>query len=131
MDTDRIKGAAQQIGGKVQDVAGRLGGDHALRGEGIANEVAGTAKNLYGQAKDGLRDASDTAAGYAGAVQDRAHDAADAISGHASRAYDSGRHAVRDGAATVEHQVEDHPLMSLVIAGTVGYLLGVLIHTRR
>jgi uncharacterized protein YjbJ (UPF0337 family) len=131
MDSDRITGAAQQIGGKVQDVVGRVTGDHGLRAEGMLDEAAGTARNLYGQAKDGLRDAADTVTDYAGMAQDRVHRAVDAVSDHASHAYQDGRQRLRGGARAVENQIEDHPLMGLMIAGTVGYLLGVLLHMRR
>lgn len=131
MDMDRIEGSAQQIGGKVQDAAGQVSGDHGLRADGIADEVMGAARNLYGQVKDGLRGATDTAADYAGLAQDQAREAADAVSDFANRAYDEGRHSLREGARTIEHGVEEHPLMGLMIAGTVGYLLGLLVHMRR
>ena len=113
MDMDRIRGTAQQVGGKLRDVAGQVTGDRGLRAEGIVDEVAGGVRNLYGQAKDGLRNVADTAAGYAGQAP-------------AGRSRSLGR-----GAGAIERQVEDHPLMGLVIAGTVGYLVGVLLHMRR
>ena len=113
MDMDRIRGTAQQVGGKLRDVAGQVTGDRGLRAEGIADAVAGGVRNLVGRAKDGLRDAADTAAGYAGHTP-------------AGRGLSLGR-----GARAVGHEVEDHPLMGLMIAGTVGYLVGVLLHMRR
>ena len=66
MDMDRIRGTAQQVGGKLRDVAGQVTGDRGMRAEGIVDEVAGGVRNLYGQAKDGLRDAADTAADHVG-----------------------------------------------------------------
>jgi uncharacterized protein YjbJ (UPF0337 family) len=111
MDMDRIRGTAQQVGGKLRDVAGQVTGDRGLRAEGIVDEVAGGVRNLYGRAKDGLRDAADTAASHAGHTP-------------------AGRGRSR-GARAIGHEVEDHPLMGLMIAGTVGYLVGVLLHMRR
>lgn len=131
MDTDRILGAAQQVGGKVQEVVGRATGDHGMRAEGLVDEARGGARALYGQAKDGLRGAADAAADYAGLAQDRLEAAAHAVSDSARQAYDGGRHAVRGGARGLGHGVEEHPLAGLMVAGTVGYLLGVLVHMRR
>ena len=113
MDMDRIRGTAQQVGGKLRDVAGQVTGDRGLRAEGIVDEVAGGVRNLYGQAKDGLRDAADTAADHVG------------------RTSGGGRRSLGRTARAIEHRVEDHPLMGLMVAGTVGYLVGVLLHMRR
>lgn len=101
MDRDRIRGTAQQVGGKLRDVAGQVTGDRRLRAEGIVDEVVGGVRDLYGQAKDGLRDAA------------------------------GSRHGLGRTVGAVEHRVEDHPLMGLMVAGTVGCLLGVLLHMRR
>lgn len=57
MDTDRIWGTAQHLGGKVADAVGRATGDHGLRAEGLVDEALGGARALYGQAKDELRGA--------------------------------------------------------------------------
>ena len=113
MDMDRIRGTAQQVGGKLRDVAGQVTGDRGLRAEGMVDEVAGGLRDLYGRAKDGLRDVADTAAGHAG-----------------PRPAGGGR-VLRRGARAVGHEVGDHPLMGLMVAGTVGYLVGVLVHMRR
>ena len=52
MDENRSSGEARNIGGKVQDGIGRFTGDAKTRAEGIANQVAGTVQDLYGQARD-------------------------------------------------------------------------------
>jgi uncharacterized protein YjbJ (UPF0337 family) len=52
MDEDRIAGTARNIGGKVQEGVGRLTGDPEIRAEGIANQISGSAQDLYGQVQE-------------------------------------------------------------------------------
>lgn len=113
VDTDRITGAAREIGGKAQAAVGDLAGDRRTQVEGRFREAQGQAENLAGQARDGLRDAADTAIDYA------------------EDAYERGRYAARHGARTVTHAVEETPLLALLLAGAVGYGLALLVHGRR
>lgn len=52
MDENRVEGTAKNIGGKVQEGFGRVTGDTKSQVEGIANQAAGAAQDLYGQAAD-------------------------------------------------------------------------------
>ncbi|MEH3147839.1 MAG: CsbD family protein [Methylobacterium frigidaeris] len=113
MDTDRIKGAAREIGGKIEGAVGDLAGDHRAQIEGRFREAQGRGETLVGEARDALR-------GVAGEAADYAEDA-----------YTRGNRALRHGARTVTHQVEESPLVALLIAGAVGYGLALLIHGRR
>jgi uncharacterized protein YjbJ (UPF0337 family) len=54
MYTDRIEGAARDVGGKIQDAAGGLMGDAATQLRGKADQVAGKAQKAYGEAIDGV-----------------------------------------------------------------------------
>jgi uncharacterized protein YjbJ (UPF0337 family) len=56
MDESRMEGTARNLGGKVQETAGRLTGDAKIQAEGVANQAIGTAQDLYGQAADTARD---------------------------------------------------------------------------
>ena len=56
VDTDRITGAAKELGGKVQGAVGDLTASQRDSVEGRARQAAGQAENLYGQAKDTVRD---------------------------------------------------------------------------
>jgi len=56
MDKDRIKGAAEQVKGKVKEQAGKLTGDKKLETEGKIDKAAGEAQNTIGGIKDSLRD---------------------------------------------------------------------------
>lgn len=116
VDTDRITGAAREIGGKAQAALGDLAGDRRAQVEGRFREAQGQAESLAGQARDGLRDAADTA---------------DTAIDYAEDAYERGRHAARYGTRTVTHAVEETPLLALLLAGAVGYGLALLVHGRR
>lgn len=56
MDENRVTGTAGNIGGKVQEAAGKLTGDTKLQARGAANQAAGDVEELYGQAKDAAAD---------------------------------------------------------------------------
>jgi uncharacterized protein YjbJ (UPF0337 family) len=61
MDTDRITGAAQNLGGKAQEAFGNVTGDERTRARGLANQGEGAVTETYGQAKDAVRNAADYA----------------------------------------------------------------------
>ena len=72
MNEDRVVGTATNLGGKVQQGIGRVTGDTKSQVEGVVNQAAGAAQDLYGQAKD-------TASDAAQAVRQGAVDAEDYI----------------------------------------------------
>lgn len=113
VDTNRITGAAKEMGGKVQGAVGDLIGSHRHSAEGRVREAQGTAENVYGQAKDAVRDAADAAYDFA------------------EDAYERGGHSLRRGTREVSHQVAEYPLASLLIAGLVGFGLGLLVSASR
>jgi uncharacterized protein YjbJ (UPF0337 family) len=56
MDEDRVKGAAQNMKGKVKEAAGKVTGDAKLEAEGKADQVGGKVRNAVGGVKDAIRD---------------------------------------------------------------------------
>ncbi len=60
MDENRVEGTARQFGGKVQEGFGKVTGDAQTRAEGIMNQAAGTAQDLYGQTADVARQTATT-----------------------------------------------------------------------
>jgi uncharacterized protein YjbJ (UPF0337 family) len=106
MDKDRFAGAAKDAAGKVEGAVGDLTGDADTKAAGRIREASGTVQNLYGQAKDAVRDASDAATSYA-------KDAVD------SDIY-------RDGTQAITKQVRDNPLGALLVAGGIGFALAML-----
>ncbi|MGI4796297.1 MAG: CsbD family protein [Janthinobacterium lividum] len=91
MDSDRVDGAATNMGGKLKDAVGGLIGDTGLQAEGKSDQVGGRVQNAYGSAKD----------------------------------------AVGDGAATLADQIEDfvhdQPVVAMLSAATIGFLIARLI----
>jgi len=61
MDENRIEGTVKNVGGKVEESFGRVTGDTKMRTEGLVNQAAGAAQDLYGQARDGAADAAGAA----------------------------------------------------------------------
>jgi uncharacterized protein YjbJ (UPF0337 family) len=56
MDEDRVKGAAQNIKGKIKEAAGKATGDTKLETEGKADQVGGKIRNAVGGVKDSIRE---------------------------------------------------------------------------
>jgi uncharacterized protein YjbJ (UPF0337 family) len=109
MDKDRIAGAAKDAAGKVEGAFGDITGDAETKASGRVREAAGTVQNLYGQAKDAVKDATDSAAGLA------------------KDAYDNSGDTFRDGTEAVAKQVRDNPLGALLLAGGIGFALAMLL----
>lgn len=57
MDSDRIKGAANQVKGSIKEAIGKGTGDQKMQAEGTADKAAGKVQNTVGGAKDVVRDA--------------------------------------------------------------------------
>ena len=113
VDTDRVTGAAKEFVGKAQGAAGDFTGSKNDSVEGRFREAQGSAENLYGQAKDTVRRVSDEGGHYA------------------EDAYEHAGDYARRGTRAVAQQVEESPIVALLIAGAVGYGLALLMHTRR
>ncbi|MFD6317539.1 CsbD family protein [Methylorubrum populi] len=108
VDTDRITGAARELGGKVQGAFGDLTDSRRDSAEGRLREASGRAESVYGQAKDAVRHAAD-----------EAYDTAEDL-------YDRGRRTLHEGH---ERSVE-WPHASLIVAGLIGFGLGLLVRGR-
>jgi len=52
MNDDTIKGKLQQIGGHIEEAAGALVGDQALKNAGQQDQVKGSAREAWGNVKD-------------------------------------------------------------------------------
>jgi uncharacterized protein YjbJ (UPF0337 family) len=52
MDENRVEGTVRKATGKVQEGVGRVMGDTKMQAEGMANEIRGSAQDLYGQAHE-------------------------------------------------------------------------------
>jgi uncharacterized protein YjbJ (UPF0337 family) len=61
MDSDRIKGKADDVTGRVKRQVGEWTGDEESQAEGAAQQAKGKVQNAWGKAKDAVRDATDDA----------------------------------------------------------------------
>ena len=95
MNQDQIVGTAKNLGGKVQEGLGRVAGDPRSQAEGVVNQAAGAAQELYGQAKESASDAVQ-------AVRQGAVDAEDYL----------------------RHTIEKRPYTVALVALGIGWLLG-------
>lgn len=61
MDSDRIKGKADDVAGRVKRQVGEWTGDTETQAEGAAQQVKGKVENAWGKTKDAVREATDDA----------------------------------------------------------------------
>jgi uncharacterized protein YjbJ (UPF0337 family) len=59
MNKDQVKGAAKDMGGKIQEKTGELVGSEKQQLKGMKNQVEGKVQKGYGDAKEDLKDAND------------------------------------------------------------------------
>ena len=57
MNKDQIKGTAKNIGGKIQEEAGKLVGSTAQEVKGLKKQVEGKVQNHVGDLKEAVKDA--------------------------------------------------------------------------
>lgn len=99
-------------------------------------------QDYVGKAQEAVRSAADTAQGYAqdayensgryaSQAQDAVRGAAGSAAEYAQDAYNNPGRYMRQGQNALEHQVEENPLIALLVAGAIGYGLAMLIHGRR
>jgi uncharacterized protein YjbJ (UPF0337 family) len=58
MNDDQIKGKAKDIGGKIQEEAGKLVGSEEQQAKGLANQVEGKTQEKLGDLKEKIHDAT-------------------------------------------------------------------------
>lgn len=105
MDSDRVKGAAKEALGKVEGAFGQATGDAETEASGTVREAEGIVQNTIGQAKDAVKDAVRDAAGSA---------------------VNAGKSIYEGGAEAVATNVQERPGSALLMAGIVGFALGVI-----
>jgi len=58
MNNDQVKGAAKDIGGKIQQEAGKLVGSNEQQAKGLANQAEGKVQKKVGDLKEAVKDAN-------------------------------------------------------------------------
>ena len=127
MDSDRVVGTAKKVGGKVKEGLGDLTGDAGTEADGTVEQVKGAAQAAYGQAKDAVRDYADQATD----VASKAYEQGKRYVDQGRERYPEAERYYREGSKAISRQVEESPLVAIMVAGAVGYLLAVLIHGRK
>jgi uncharacterized protein YjbJ (UPF0337 family) len=97
MDSDRIKDSAKETVGKAEAAIGDAIGDEQTSASGRIRQATGAAQDAYGQAKDTLGDSFED------------------LSESAEKALHS-----------LEREVRARPLMALLIAALIGFVLAQL-----
>jgi uncharacterized protein YjbJ (UPF0337 family) len=65
--TDKIKGVANQAGGKIKEGVGKAIGNEQMQVEGMAQQVKGKTQRKVGEVKSTIKDVADK-------VADKAHE---------------------------------------------------------
>ena len=102
MDSNRTSGAAKETLGQFQRAAGEMTGDNATKAKGAVREAEGVIEGAIGQAKDAARD-------------------------FAGQAFDAGADFAERGSAAIADRVQERPGSSLLLAGVIGFALGVIL----
>jgi uncharacterized protein YjbJ (UPF0337 family) len=100
MDQNRVEGVTRAVGGKLEAAVGSLTGDAKLQSDGFVDKAVGKAQNVYGSAKDTMRDAANE---YGGGLLDTVEEYGDLLA----------------------EKVDERPLMAVLIAAGVGFLLAL------
>ncbi|KQN26629.1 hypothetical protein ASE86_11180 [Sphingomonas sp. Leaf33] len=121
MNKHEIHGGARYVGGKIEKAVGDAVDSRNWQVDGVVNQVAGAAENMFGRAQSVAEDVADATPGLIEHAREKLGDAADRTVDAARRGTDQALKAVRG---------EDHLLWA---AGALigGYALGWLIHGRR
>ncbi|WP_375788562.1 hypothetical protein ACE10Z_14790 [Bradyrhizobium sp. Pha-3] len=109
MENNRIAGSAKDFAGRLEGAVGDIASDAKTEAAGRIREATSTAQNLYSQAKDAAREASDATVNYA------------------KDAYENRGDTIRDGSQATAKKVQDNPLGSILVAGGIGFALALLL----
>ncbi|HEV7814382.1 MAG TPA: CsbD family protein [Janthinobacterium sp.] len=61
MNSNQVKGAAKDIGGKMQEEAGKLVGSSEQQAKGLKNQVEGKVQQKVGNVQEAVKDANSQA----------------------------------------------------------------------
>lgn len=100
MDENKFEGAARDLGGKVQGIAGKVTDDPKMKADGMVDEAAGTAQKAYGQVKDAVREYGGD---YGSQLLDQIEEAGDALA----------------------EQIDQRPITAILVAAGIGFLLAL------
>ncbi|WP_420967106.1 hypothetical protein [Bradyrhizobium sp. B120] len=109
MENDQIVGSAKNFAGKLEGPVGDIAGNAETETARRVRETTSAAQNLYGQAKDAAREATDATVNYA------------------KDAFENRGDTFHHGSQAIAKRVQDNPLASMLIAGGIGFALALLL----
>ncbi|MBW4022496.1 MAG: CsbD family protein [Proteobacteria bacterium] len=132
MNDDHISGTINEATGRVKDAVGGLTGDSKTQAEGKVDELKGQAQQAMGDARDAIGSAaektSQTASDVAANASETLRHTAETVKAKAGevggKVYEAGATAGNYVGSTVQEQ----PLLTLIGAAAIGYLVAYLVH---
>lgn len=61
MNKNQVKGAAKDLGGKIQEEAGKLLDDKTMQAKGLKNQLQGKVQEHVGDLQEAVKEAKDAA----------------------------------------------------------------------
>ncbi len=122
MNKHEIHGGARYVGGKVEKAVGDAVGSRDWQVDGVVDQVAGGAENLFGRTQSIAADIADTTPHLIDTAREKAGEAADRSVDAARRGVDTVRDAVRG---------QDKAVIWASAAAIAGFALGWLVNGRR
>ncbi len=120
MNKDEFQGGARYVGGKIEKAVGDTVNSRDWQVDGVVDQVAGGAQNLYGRARSAVED-----------IVDGAPELADKIGSEAREAADRTTEAARRAARAAQASAEDAPVLWAIGAAAIGYGIAWFVHGRR
>jgi len=117
MDQNREAGSAKSAGGKGPESSGRTTADTKAQNGGVIDQVAGTAAEVYEQAKDATVDA-------ATAVQKGAQDAVGAVQKGTVDAAAAVQEGVKQADDYMRRMIDERPYTVALVALGIGWMVG-------
>ncbi|MEH3120418.1 MAG: CsbD family protein [Sphingomonas phyllosphaerae] len=121
MNKHELHGGARYVGGKVEEAVGDVADRRDWQADGVLNQVAGGAENLFGRAQSIASDVADMTPGLIEEARERIGDTAD-------RAAAATRHGAQAASMTVR---ENKGATLALVAALGGVALGWLLFARR
>lgn len=120
MNKDEFQGGARYVGGKVEKAVGDTVNSRNWQVDGVVDQVAGGAQNLYGRAKSAIDD-----------IVDGAPELADKLGSEARDAGERAADVARRGARSAQDSAKEAPLLWALGAAAIGYGIAWFVHGPR
>ncbi|KQM67671.1 hypothetical protein ASE75_01705 [Sphingomonas sp. Leaf17] len=120
MNKDELQGGLRYVGGKVEKAIGDTVKSRDWQVDGVVDQVAGAAQNLYGRARSAIEDAVDGAP-----------ELGEKIAREARHAGEQATDAARRASTAAKDSATNAPELWALGAIALGYGVAWLIHARR